>query len=313
VSSPADGAASIGRVTETRFEVREAPPAREYAALDKEDRRSDRLIVIRPASRWLHLDLKELWHYRELAARIVWRDLKVRYKQTFVGIGWAVIQPFMSMVVFTFVLGRFGKFPHIGLKTTPVFILSGLIPWQYFSSAMTSSGTSLVGNISLVTKVYFPRVLIPFAAVLVPFVDFLLACLVLVGVTVYYGEPVDGPVWPAPAFLLIAIVMALGGGLLLSAVNVRYRDVPYVIPYLLQMGMFVSAVFYPISNLPTRWQWVFALNPMNAVVTGFRWALYNSPAPVVGQTAVSVATALVIFFGGLAFFRRSEPRFADTI
>jgi len=178
---------------------------------------------------------------------------------------------------------------------------------------MTISGSSIVGNMNLVTKVYFPRVLIPFASVIVPLVDFLLACVVLAGVTVYYGEPVDGPVWPAPFFMLLAIVMSLGGGLLLSAVNVRYRDVPYVIPYLLQMGMFVSAVFYPLSNLPAKWQWIFSLNPMNAVVTGFRWALYGSPAPVPGQLLVSIASALVIFVVGLAFFRRSEPRFADTI
>jgi lipopolysaccharide transport system permease protein len=269
--------------------------------------------VIRPASGFPRLDLRELWHYRELGFTLVWRDLKIRYKQTFIGVAWALLQPFLSMVVFTFVLGRFGQFPHSGLKTVPVFILSGLIPWQYFSSAMTISGTSLVGNMNLVTKVYFPRVLIPFSAVLVPAVDFLLACCVLAGVTVYYGEPLDGPVWPAPAFLLLAVVMALGGGLLLSAVNVRYRDVPYVIPYLLQMGMFVSAVFYPVSNLPERWQWVFAINPMNAVVTGFRWALYDSPAPVTGQLLVSIGAALAIFLVGLGFFRRSEPRFADTI
>jgi len=211
------------------------------------------------------------------------------------------------------VLGRFGQFPHVGLRTVPVFILSGLVPWQYFASAMTISGSSIVGNMNLVTKVYFPRVLIPFASVIVPLVDFLLACVVLAGVTVYYGEPVDGPVWPAPFFMLLAIVMSLGGGLLLSAVNVRYRDVPYVIPYLLQMGMFVSAVFYPLSNLPAKWPWIFSLNTMNAVVTGFRWALYGPPAPVPGQLLVSIASALVIFVVGLAFFRRSEPRFADTI
>ena len=272
-----------------------------------------RVIVIRPAARFPRLDLRELWHYRELGFTFVWRDLKIRYKQTFVGVSWALLQPFLSMVVFTFVLGRFGSFPHSGLKTVPVFILSGLIPWQYFASAMTISGTSIVGNINLVTKIYFPRLLIPFSAVLVPAVDFLLACVVLAGVTVYYGEPVDGVVWPAPLFLLLAIVMSLGGGLLLSAINVRYRDVPYVVPYLLQMGMFVSAVFYPIANLPGRWQWIFALNPMNAVVTGFRWSLYNSPPPVAGQLLIGVASAFVIFVAGLQFFRRSEPRFADVI
>jgi lipopolysaccharide transport system permease protein len=301
-------------VAQTELEIREPAAARADGSPEGEFRRSDRVVVIRPAVRWPRLDVRELWHYRELAATFVWRDLKVRYKQTFIGVGWAIFQPLLSMVVFTLVLGKFGKgFAHTGLETVPVFILSGLIVWQYFSSAMTLAGGSITGNTNLVTKVYFPRVLIPLASVLVPAVDFLLAFCVLGGVTIYYGEPIDGPVWPAPFFLLLAVVTALAGGLLLSPINVRYRDVPYAIPYLLQMAMWISAVFYPISTLPTYAQWIYALNPMNAAITGFRWALYDSPPPVLGQTLVSIACAVIIFVAGLAFFRRSEPRFADMI
>ncbi len=274
--------------------------------------RPDRITVIRPAPRWPRLDLRELWHYRELLGRFVWRDVKVRYKQTFIGVAWAILQPFLTMVVFTLVFGKFAKFPNQG-QQYPVFVYSGLLLWTYFSSALTGSSTSLVSNVPLVTKVYFPKVLLPAGAALVPIVDFVMAFTVLVALMGYYDTPFGEWAYLAPGFLLLAVVTALGTGLFFSALNVRYRDVPYVIPFIVQTWLLVSSVVYPIAALPLKWQWVLATNPMNGAITGFRWALVGTPPPDVGQFLVSVASAIVMFAAGLAFFRRSEPRFADTI
>jgi lipopolysaccharide transport system permease protein len=272
----------------------------------------DRVTVIRPAARWPRLDLRELWHYRELLGRFVWRDVKVRYKQTFIGVAWAILQPFLTMVVFTLVFGKFANFPSQG-QQYPVFVYSGLLLWSYFSSALTATSASLVANVPLVTKVYFPRVLLPAASSLVPIVDLVMASTVLVGLMAYYDTPFGHRPYLAPGFLLLAVVTALGTGLFLSALNVRYRDVPYVIPFIVQTWLYVSSVIYPIAALPLKWQWVLATNPMNGAITGFRWAVVGTPPPNTGQFLVSIGTALLIFTVGLAFFRRSEPKFADTI
>jgi len=274
--------------------------------------RPDRVTVIRPAARWPRLDLRELWHYRELLGRFVWRDVKVRYKQTFIGVAWAILQPFLTMVVFTLVFGKFAKFPNQG-QQYPVFLYSGLLLWSYFSSALTGASMSLVSNVPLVTKVYFPRVLLPAGAALVPVVDLAMASTVLIGLMAYYHTPLGDMAYLAPTFLLLAIATALGTGLFFSALNVRYRDVPYVIPFIVQTWLYVSSVVYPIAALPLKWQWVLATNPMNGAITGFRWALVGTPPPDTGQFLVSVASAVLIFLLGLAFFRRSEPKFADTI
>jgi lipopolysaccharide transport system permease protein len=274
--------------------------------------RSTRETVIRPAPRWPHLDARELWHYRELGFRLAWRDVAVRYKQTSIGILWAIIQPFLTMVVFTLVFGKFADFPSKGVPY-PIFVYSALLPWTYFASSLTSASGSLVSNKALVTKVYFPRVLLPLAGVFVPLVDFLVASVVLVGMMFWFT------VWPslalvlAPLFLLMALLTALGVGLFLSAVNVRYRDVPYAIPFLVQIWMYVSGVVYAISALPERWQWLLSLNPMTAVISGFQWGLISAPPPDLGKTLVSVGATATMFVVGLWFFRRSEPRFADTI
>jgi len=274
--------------------------------------RTDRVTTVRPAPRWPHLDLGELWQYRELLGRLAWRDIAVRYKQTSIGVAWAILQPFLTMVVFTLVFGRFANFPSKGIPY-PIFTYSALLPWTYFAAAAALSGTSLVSNRGLVTKVYFPRVLLPLAAVTVPIVDFLLAFLVLFGMMAWFD------VWPsaalvlAPFFLLMAYVTALGIGLFLSAVNVRYRDVPYAIPFLMQLGLYLSGVVYAISALPEHWQWVLALNPMTAVISGFQWGVVGTGPPELGKTLVSVGAMAVFFLVGLWFFRRSEPRFADTI
>jgi homopolymeric O-antigen transport system permease protein len=274
--------------------------------------RSTRETVIRPAPRWPHLDARELWHYRELGFRLAWRDVAVRYKQTSIGVLWAIIQPFLTMVVFTLVFGKFADFPSKGVPY-PIFVYSALLPWTYFASSLTSASGSLVSNKALVTKVYFPRVLLPLAGVVVPLVDFVIASVVLVGMMFWFT------VWPSPAlvlaplFLLMALLTALGVGLFLSAINVRYRDVPYAIPFLVQIWLYVSGVVYAITALPDRWQWVLALNPMTAVISGFQWGLISAPAPDLGKTLVSVGATATMFVVGLWFFRRSEPRFADTI
>jgi lipopolysaccharide transport system permease protein len=277
-----------------------------------ERERTRRTIIVRPAPRWPHLDLVELWHYRELLGRLAWRDIAVKYKQTAIGVAWAVLQPFLTMVVFTFIFGRFANFPSKGVPY-PIFTYSALLPWTYFASSISISGSSLVSNKPLVTKVYFPRVLLPLAGVTVPLVDFVLAFGVLVGMMFWFHVSPGFALVLVPFFLLMAVITALGAGLFLSAVNVRYRDVPYAIPFLLQIWLYLSGVVYAMSALPQKWQWVLALNPMTAVVNGFQWGVLGTAAPDLGKTVVSIASMALIFVVGLWVFRRSEPRFADTI
>jgi lipopolysaccharide transport system permease protein len=272
-----------------------------------------RVVVIRPASRWPHLDVRELWHYRELMFRLVWRDVVVRYKQTFLGVTWAVLVPALTTTVYVIVFGKFANFPH-GNSPYPSLTAAGVIPMQYFASAMTASTTSLVSNLPLVTKVYFPRVLLPLAAVVVPLVDLLIALPVLLVLMGVYGTwPDSAAVAFAPVFLGLAVITALGAGFLLSTFTARWRDVPYMIPVFLQILPLVSGVMYALDQIPVKWQWVFSLNPMSAVIAGWRWAIIGEAAPELGQTAVSVSVAILLFAGGLAVFRSFEPRFADTI
>jgi lipopolysaccharide transport system permease protein len=288
------------------------PPARD---LSETSDRFDRVVVIRPARRWPHLDVPELWHFRELLARLVWRDVSVRYKQTFLGVAWAILVPIFTATVYVVIFGKFAQFPA-GEKNTayPSLVLAGVLPMQYFASALTGSGMSLAANIQLVTKVYFPRALLPLAAVIVPFVDFLVGLPVLIALMGYYGTWPDGAqVLLAPLFIALAMVTVLGLGFLLSAVNVRFRDVRYMIPVFLQVLPLLSGVMYAVEAIPTKWQWILAFNPMTAVIAGWRWAMLDAAAPNPGQTAVGVAVAIVLFVGGLAVFRSSEPRFADTI
>ena len=303
-------------VTETETRPGDETVRAEYVPVAMPDAeasgRDERLTVIRPAARWLHLDLRELWHFRELLGTLVWRDVAVRYKQTAIGIAWAILVPFVTMVVFTLVFGKFADFPTLGVPY-PIFSYSALLPWTYFASSVALSSGSLVGNKALVTKVYFPRVLLPLAAVSVPVFDFAFASLVLVGMMFWFD------VWPsvalvlAPAFLLMALMTALGTGLFLSAVNVRYRDVPYAVPFVIQIWLYVSGVVYAISALPEHWQWVLALNPMTLVITGFQWGVLGTESPELGKALVSLGSMVLMFLVGLWYFRRSEPRFADTI
>jgi homopolymeric O-antigen transport system permease protein len=269
--------------------------------------------VIRPASRWPHLDFGELWHYRELLAMLVWRDIVVRYKQTFLGVAWALLVPIFAATIPIIVLGKFAKFPS-GELAYPMLVFSGVLVNQYFTSALSGASASVVSNVNLVTKVYFPRVLLPLAGVVVPIVDFLLALVVLVGLMAWYGEWPAGPEFAlAPVFVGLALITALGTGFMLSTLNVRYRDVPYAIPVFLQMLPWVSGVYLELRDIPEKWQWIMSLNPITAVVSGWRWTVLGAPAPDPLQVAVGVAVAGLLLVGGLTFFRFSEPRFADTI
>ncbi len=269
-------------------------------------------IIIRPSTGWVSLRLKDLWEYRELLYFLVWRDIKVRYKQTVLGAAWAIIQPFFTMIVFSIFFGRLAGIPSDGVPY-PIFAYCALLPWQLFSNAMAESGNSLVVNQNLITKVYFPRLVIPMAPVLAGLVDFGIAFLVLLGMMVYYGMAPTMAVVTLPLFILLAVATALAVGLWLSALNVQYRDVRYTIPFLTQFWLFVTPIAYPSSLVPEKWRVLYGLNPMAGVVEGFRWAMLgtaNAPGPMV---AVSVAVVVALLVGGLYYFRRMEKTFADVV
>jgi lipopolysaccharide transport system permease protein len=274
---------------------------------------STRTTVIRPAPRLPHLDVSELWHFRELLGRLVWRDVVVRYKQTFLGIAWALLVPAFTALIYIVVFGKFADFPDGGLHYA-VLVVAGVLPMQYFVSALTNASMSLANNLQLVTKVYFPRVLLPLAGVIVPMVDLVVGLPVLIVVMwIYESFPQGWEVLLAPAFLALALVAALGVGFLLSALNVRYRDVRYVIPVLLPVLPLVSGVIYEVQELPTKWQWVLSLNPMTTVISGWRWAVVDAPPPDLQLSLVGVAVAFTLFLVGLTVFRTTEPKLADTI
>ena len=274
------------------------------------------LIVIQPTRGLLSLRLRDVWEYRELLYFLVWRDIKVRYKQTVLGVLWIVLQPLVSMVVFSFLFGTLLKVPS-GEVPYPIFAYAGLLPWNYFASSLTRSSTSVVSSAHLITKVYFPRLIIPIAGVLSGLVDFAIAFLVLIGLMVVYGVvPTLAVVW-LPAFLVLAMATALGFGLWLSALNVRFRDVNHLIPYLVQVWMYVTPVIYASTLIPERFRWLLGLNPMTGVVEGFRWALLGRQMAAAQSSGVlfasSVLIALVVLVTGAVFFRRTERVFADII
>jgi lipopolysaccharide transport system permease protein len=300
-------------VSETKLEIPSPTPTEAPPPVDGHIEPERRTFIIRPAQRWPHLDVRELWHYRELLLTLVWRDVVVRYKQTFLGVTWAILVPAMTTIIYVIVFGKFAKFPH-GKTAYPSLTAAGVIPMQYFVSALTSSSTSLVANLPLVTKVYFPRVLLPLAAVTVPLVDLIIALPVLLTLMAIYGTwPNGATVALAPVFIGLAFMTALGIGFLLSTITARWRDVPYMIPVFLQVLPLVSGVMYALDQIPTKWQWVFSFNPMSGVIAGWRWAMLGETAPQWGQTTVSVSISVALFILGLAAFRTFEPRFADTI
>lgn len=269
-------------------------------------------LRIAPSKGWVSLKLNQLWEYRELLYFLVWRDIKVRYKQTALGATWAVIQPFLTMVVFSLFFGHLGKMKSDGIPY-PLFSFAALVPWTFFANGLSQSSNSLVGNANLITKIYFPRLIVPLASVFSGIVDFLLAFVVLLGMMLYYGVvPTLNVLW-LPLFVLLALVTSLGVGLWLSALNVEYRDVRYVVPFITQFWLFATPIAYPSSLLSQPWRTIYGLNPMVGVVEGFRWALLRTntaPGPII---AVSSATAFVILVTGAFYFRRMEKTFADIV
>src|SRR6266498_875078 len=269
------------------------------------------ITLIRPASSWASIGLKELWDYRELLYFLTWRDVKSRYKQTALGALWAIIQPFFLMVVFSLFFGRLAGVPSDGIPY-PIFTFCALLPWQLFAHALTESSNSLIANERLITKVYFPRLIVPIAAVLGGLVDFVVAFVILLGMMAYYKIVPTWAIVTLPAFILLAIMTALGVGLRLSALNVQYRDVRYTINFLIQIWLFVTPVVYPSSIIPAAWRPLYGLNPMAGVVEGFRWALLGKSEPPGVLLAVSVVMVMLILIGGLYYFRRMEQEFADV-
>lgn len=269
-------------------------------------------FFILPASNWSSIGLKELWEYRELLYFLVWRDVKVRYKQTALGAAWAIIQPVMMMVVFSLFFGYLAKVPSDGIPY-PIFTFCALLPWQLFAHALTESSNSLVANERLITKVYFPRLVVPIAAVLGGMVDFAIAFVILLVMMLYYGIVPTWAIVTLPGFILLAIMTALGVGLWLSALNVQYRDVRHTIGFVIQFWLFATPVAYSSSLIPERWRPLYGLNPMAGVVEGFRWALLEKSSPPGALLAVSVVVVILVLVGGLYYFRRMEQEFADVV
>lgn len=268
------------------------------------------VTVIRPSRGWVPINFRELWVYRELLFFLTWRDLKVRYKQTALGALWAILQPVLTMVVFSLFFGRLAKVPSDGIPY-PLFALSGLIPWQLFAYALTQSSNSVVANKNLVTKVYFPRLIVPLAAVLSGLVDFSIAFGVLLVMFIFYGFVPSPALVMIPLAIILTILSALAVGLWLSALNVRYRDVQYTIPFLAQFWMFSTPIAYSSSLIPEQFRVVYGLNPMAGVVECFRWGLFGQRGGSFSLIGVSSFVVLLAFLGGMAYFRRVEKTFAD--
>ncbi len=267
--------------------------------------------VIERSKGWRTIDLREIWAYRELLWVLVERDIKVRYKQTVLGVAWAVIQPLATMLLFSLVFGRLAKMPSDGLPY-PVFVYAGLLPWTFFANAISSSSSSLVGQQQLISKVYFPRLIIPLSSVGAGLVDFAVASLIMLALMVYFGIGWSLNLLAVPLLVLAVIFIALGVGTLLAALTVTYRDFRYVIPFGVQFWMFATPVIYPTSLFPEKWQWVLYLNPMAGLIGGFRSAFLGGAFDLEGL-AISAASAVVLFFFGIMLFERMERRFADII
>jgi lipopolysaccharide transport system permease protein len=287
-------------------------PTEAEARTVPDDSPASTFTEITPASGWAPLKLRELWAHRELLYFLTWREIKIRYKQTALGVAWAVLQPLFTMVIFTIFFGRLAKMPSDGLPYS-LFALTALTPWSFFTNGLTTSSNSLVANANLITKVYFPRLAIPIAAVFSGAVDFLLSFVLLMAYVLYLRH---WPTWRIlwlPGFVLLAVVASLGVGLWLSALNVEYRDVRYTVPFLTQVWLFATPIAYPSSLMHEPWRTVYGLNPMVGVVEGFRWAVLGSGNPPGGMFFVSCLAALAILVGGAFYFRRMEKGFADIV
>jgi lipopolysaccharide transport system permease protein len=269
------------------------------------------IIVIEPTSGWRSLDLKELWAYRELFWVLTSRDIKVRYKQTVLGAAWAIIQPFMTMVVFSIIFGGFAKMPSDGFPY-PVFVYAGLLPWTFFANSLTRSGSSVVGSAHLISKVYFPRVIIPLSSVGANIVDLAISTVLLLLIMLYYGVAWSTNLLVAPLLLVLVVFIALGVGTFISALHVAYRDLGYVTPFLVQLWMYATPIIYPASLVPEKWRVLFYLNPMTGIIEGFRSAFLGTPFNL-WQIGLSLSMAIVLFLAGVFYFKKVERGFADVI
>jgi len=269
-------------------------------------------LRITPPSRWWAIPFGELWDFRELLYFFVWRDIKVRYKQTAIGAAWAILQPFLTMLIFSLFFGRLAHIPSEGLPY-PIFYYSALLPWTYFATALQGATSAIVDNQRVITKVYFPRLTLPFASVLSGLVDFGVSFLMFVAMMLYYRMwPRAAMLW-LPVFLLLAVLTALGVGLWLSALNAIYRDVKYVMPFLVQFWLFASPVAYPSSLVPTKWRWLYGLNPMAGVIEGFRWSLTGSARAPGRLILASSGMVLLILLSGIAYFQKMETTISDVV
>lgn len=268
---------------------------------------------IEASTGWVALKLGEVWRYRELLFFLTWRDIKIRYKQTLLGALWAILQPVLLMVVFSLFFGRLGKVPSDGVPY-PIFSYTGLVPWTLFTYALTQASNSLVGNSQLLTKVYFPRLVLPIASTFAGVVDFALSFLVLIGMMVFYGL---WPTWATlpmlPVLVVVCLVASIGVGMWLAALNVRYRDVAYTLPFLTQLWLFATPIAYPSSEIPGQWRVLYGLNPMAGVIDGFRWAMIGTGRPPWGMLALSAVGSLALLLTGLFYFRRTERTFSDVV
>jgi lipopolysaccharide transport system permease protein len=270
------------------------------------------VLRITPPDRWWVLPVGELWDSRELLYFFVWRDIKVRYKQTAIGAAWAVLQPLLTMLVFSLFFGKLAHIPSEGLPY-PIFYYSALLPWTYFAAALQAGTNTIVENQRVITKVYFPRLTLPLSSVLSGLVDFGISFAMFLVLMVYYGiRPTAAVLW-LPAFLLLAVLTALGVSLWLSALNAMYRDVRYLLPFLVQFWLFASPVVYPSSMVPEKWRWLYGLNPMAGVIEGFRWSLTGRDSPRGPMLLASVGVAVVIFLGGVAYFQKMETTVVDLV
>ncbi len=269
---------------------------------------------IKPSRGWSALNLRDIWHYRELVYFLTWRDIKVRYKQTLLGAAWAVIRPLVTMIVFTLIFGHVAKLDSEGVPYE-LFTFTALLPWQLFSKALSDTSRSMVSNRSMITKIYFPRLVIPFSSIISGLVDFGIAFVILIGMMFYYGVKPTSAIWTLPLFLILALLTALGIGLWFSALNVQFRDVGYIIPFLTQVWLYATPVAYSAQIVSPKWQIVYALNPMAGVVQGFRWALLGTDlgADAATTLSVSILISILILISGLFYFRRMERTFADVV
>ncbi len=271
------------------------------------------ITLIQHSRGWSGLNLGELWHYRELVYFLIWRDLKVRYKQTLLGASWAILKPFLSMVIFSLIFGQLAGLPT-DEAPAPLFYYAGLLPWVFFQDGINKASVSLVTGRNLITKIYFPRLAMPLASVVAGFVDFCLAFLVLIGIMVFYQFPPTQAMWTLPLFLLLALITCLGTSLWLAALNVAYRDIGYVTPFLVQAWLYASPVVYSATLITDKTlQVLYGLNPMAGVVQGFRWAILGAGQPDPQSLLVSVVVALLLLISGIFYFRRMERTFADVV